>query len=298
MKLSIRQYDAQFDEKEVFNLWQENFGEVWSLDFSSFKQIISLGNHFVTTDDEKIAGFIATQTLGEKTSILTIIGNDKGLLNYATQYLKSKKAKQIQLGGGGSSYFWPGIPTNLPTLIKFFAENGWKFTEDSFDLIRNTADYQTPPFVFERLGKVKIKTAQAGDVQAVLSFEQKNFPEWLFAYKHKIDLNDLGDIFFAENNDKKIIGTVFIFSDASQSAKENQIWKKLLGDDMGGICCLGVREAMRKKGIGLALAAYATEILHDRKVGNVYVGYTWLIDWYGKLGYKVWRQYKMSWKKL
>lgn len=298
MKLSIRQYDAQSDEKEIFNLWQENFGKIWPLDHAIFSQIISPGNHFVATNEREIISFIATQTMGEKASILTIIGNDNELLNYAIEYLKSKKVKKIQLGNGGNSYFWPGIPTNLPTLIKFFAENGWKFTEDSFDLIRNTADYQTPPVVFERLGKVKIKTAQAGDVQAVLSFEQKNFPEWLFAYQHKIDLNDLGDIFFAENNDKKIIGNVFIFSDASQSAKENQIWKKLLGDDMGGIGCLGVRQDMRQKGIGLALAAYATEQLSARKVGNIYVGYTWLIDWYGKLGYKVWRQYKMSWKKL
>jgi N-acetylglutamate synthase-like GNAT family acetyltransferase len=67
---------------------------------------------------------------------------------------------------------------------------------------------------------------------------------------------------------------------------------------MGGICCLGVREDMRQKGVGLVLAAYATEKLKSRKVGNIFVGYTWLVDWYGKLGYKVWHQYKMSWKKL
>lgn len=298
MNQNIRQYNSQLDFDAVFNLWQENFGKVWPLDPATFSQIISSGNHFLTVDGGRITSFIAMQILGEKASILTIIGNDKELLNYAVEYLKSKQVKKIQLGDGGNSYFWPGIPTNLPNLIKFFTENGWEFTEDSYDLVRSTVNYQTPAFVFERLDNIKIKTVQAQDISSVISFEQKNFPEWLWAYQHKIELNDLSDIFFAEDQSHNIVGTVFIFSSASQSAKENQIWKQLLGDDMGGIGCLGVRHDARQKGVGLALAAYATEQLSTRKVGNIYVDYTWLVDWYGKLGYKVWRQYKMSWKQL
>jgi len=298
MKLNFRQYDPKLDAKKVFNLWQEKLGEIWPLDFAGFKQIIASGNHFVATDDEKIVGFIATQILGEKSSILTIMGNDNGLLNYVTQYLKSKKVKQIQLGDGGISYFWPGIPTNLPKLIRFFEDNDWEFTEDSFDLVRNLDNYQTPEFVFQRLSGINVQTANIKSVDKVLEFEKKYFSEWLSAYKRKAELNDLSDIFYAEDKNKDIVGTIFVFSADSRSAKEHQIWKQLLGDDMGGICCLGVRKDMRQKGVGLALAAYSTEMLRDRKVNNVYVGYTWLVDWYGKLGYKVWRQYKMSWKKI
>ena len=294
MKLNIRQYDPKLDAESVFKLWQENFGEHWPLELAIFNQIISSGDHFVETDNQKITGFIATQTTGEKASILTIIGENKELLNFAIQYLKSKQVKQIQLGDGGNSYFWPGIPTNLPRLMNFFEANNWQFTEDSYDLVGDVHDYQTPV----NLGQAKIEIATQKNIKNILEFENKNFPEWHSAYKHKADLGDFDDMFYAEDDDKKIAGTVFIFSADSYSAKEHQIWKQLLGEDMGGICCLGVREDMRKKGIGLAIAAYASEKLKVRKAGNVFVGYTWLVDWYGKLGYKIWRQYKMSWKQL
>ncbi|OIN89040.1 hypothetical protein AUJ59_02610 [Candidatus Beckwithbacteria bacterium CG1_02_47_37] len=298
MKPSFRQYNPKIDEVNVFNLWQENFGKIWPLELDTFNQILCSGEHFVAEENQKIIGFIATQTLGEKASILTCLGDDKELLNYVINYLKSKEVKKIQLGNGGVSYFWPGIPTNLPKLIYYFEANDWKFTEDSYDLVRNLDNYQTPEFVFQRLSGINIQTANIENIDRVLEFEKKYFPEWLLAYKHKADLQDLQDIYYAEDDNNNIVGTVFIFSSISNSAKENQIWTKLLGNNMGGIGCLGVRENMRKKGVGLALAAYATEILQTRKVGNVFVGYTWLVDWYGKLGYKVWRQYKMSWKQL
>jgi len=56
-------------------------------------------------------------------------------------------------------------------------------------------------------------------------------------------------------------------------------------------------EAVREKGIGLALAARVTELLQQRGLGMSYVGWTWLVDWYGRLGYRVWREYVMSWKR-
>ena len=74
------------------------------------------------------------------------------------------------------------------------------------------------------------------------------------------------------------------------------IWQELLGPKTGGIGTLGVREDARGRGIGLALAARTTEILRDRGLGSSYVGWTWLVDWYGKLGYRVWRKYAMSWR--
>jgi len=105
MKPSFRQYNPKIDEVNVFNLWQENFGKIWPLELDTFNQILCSGEHFVAEENQKIIGFIATQTLGEKASILTCLGDDKELLNYVINYLKSKEVKKIQLGNGGVSYF-------------------------------------------------------------------------------------------------------------------------------------------------------------------------------------------------
>jgi hypothetical protein len=55
---------------------------------------------------------------------------------------------------------------------------------------------------------------------------------------------------------------------------------------------------MRGQGIGLALAARVTEALYERGLTNSYIGWTWLIDWYGRLGYQVWQEYIMAWRQL
>jgi len=72
----------------------------------------------------------------------------------------------------------------------------------------------------------------------------------------------------------------------------------LLGQNVGELGPLGVLEAVRENGIGLALAARVTELLRERGASVRYVGWTWLVDWYGRLGYQVWREYVMSWKRL
>jgi hypothetical protein len=48
----------------------------------------------------------------------------------------------------------------------------------------------------------------------------------------------------------------------------------------------------------MALVAQATEILQARGCSTSFIGWTWLVDWYGKLGYAVWQEYIMSWKNL
>lgn len=59
-----------------------------------------------------------------------------------------------------------------------------------------------------------------------------------------------------------------------------------------------MREDRQGNGIGLALAARVTERLQSRGIATSYVGYTWLVDWYGRLGYRVWQEYRMSWKQV
>jgi ribosomal protein S18 acetylase RimI-like enzyme len=75
-------------------------------------------------------------------------------------------------------------------------------------------------------------------------------------------------------------------------------WARRLGAGTGAIGAIGVAEAARGKGAGLALLARATEALQERGLVRVYVAGTWLRDWYGKLGYRVWMDYRVSAREL
>jgi beta-N-acetylhexosaminidase len=55
---------------------------------------------------------------------------------------------------------------------------------------------------------------------------------------------------------------------------------------------------MRNRGIGLTLAAYATDVLRREGFRHSYLGYTWLEQWYGRLGYRTFRSFWMGEKAL
>jgi GNAT superfamily N-acetyltransferase len=169
------------------------------------------GDHVVATlDDERVIGFAATQmrtlpsrpATGELMALLVDPayqrrGIGHRLLTHALASLKRRDASKVQLGAGGISYFWPGVPVNLPDAWAFFTTCGWPYVEPSFDLVRRLDDYTTPPEVYKRLRlpHIAITTADASDVPDVLAFERRHFPGWLHYYEgtvfHKLFLAPL-----------------------------------------------------------------------------------------------------------
>lgn len=58
------------------------------------------------------------------------------------------------------------------------------------------------------------------------------------------------------------------------------------------------KESARGQGIGLALAAKATQLHKEAGLEIATADYTYLVEWYGRLGYSVWRKYHMIKKPL
>jgi len=121
---------------------------------------------------------------------------------------------------------------------------------------------------------------------------------WLPYYQRVTELDGYTDVVVAKDLHQEIVGTSSVMEPHATWWQHDIIWTQLLGENIGGIGPLGVAETMREKGIGLALAARVTELLQKCGVEKSYIGYTWLVDWYRKLGYRVWREYIMSWRKL
>lgn len=318
--MHIRPYHPQRDEQKVYNLWQRTLGHLWPISRPTLHYITAANeayrakDHLVAEVNGTIVGFVGTQvriypgTLEPRGELMVIMvdsayqrrGIGRTLLDQALVSLKERGVVAVQLGAGGLCYFWAGVPTNLPGAWSFFEKCGWSEKERSFDLARKLDDYATPLGVYERirLPNITITTAGRRDIPAVLAFESLHFPKWLRYFEVVVEHDDYADIVLARGSRGEIIGASFVIDSRAAWRRGDIVWEKLLGANTGGVGPLGVAEDKRENGIGLALAARVTELLRARRIATSYIGYTWLVDWYGKLGYKVWQEYIMSEKTL
>jgi beta-N-acetylhexosaminidase len=317
---AFRPYDPERDEPEAYALWQAALGSHWPVSRRTFHRVTvgsgvyEPGDHLVAQEGDRVIGFAGTQTRrvpGDERprgSILLIMvepsrqrqGIGRALLEQALGVLQQRGVIRAQLGGGGVGYFWPGVPANLPGGWEFFEACGWPYVEPSYDLVRTLGDYRTPPGIEERVReqRVTLEMAAPADAPAILEFERRCFPGWLHAFEHVADHGEYDDILFARDGRGEILGTTLVMDPRSRWRQDAFVWSELLGENTGGVGPLGVQEEARGRGIGLALAARVTRLLKQRGVATSYIGWTWLVDWYGKLSYHVWQEYRMSWKQL
>ena len=310
--IKIRAYEPEDDATQVYSLWQQSLGQHWPISYEIFHSVTvgnlayHQGDHFVAVYGEEIVGWGATQiSMAESSlegSIIALLvspayqqrGVGRMLHNHAISSLKQRGATQIQIGRG-FHYFWQGVPANLPEAWAFFQACGWQEVERSFDLVQELADYATPPDIFERLSPtITISQAMPADTPAILSFEEQHFPEWSQFFQFVLDRQAYTDVVVARELNQGIAGTVLVIDPHSPGWNDDIRWLSLLGESTGSIGTLGVAESYREQGIGLALAAHATEIMRERGLKKSYLGWTWLVDWYGKIGYQVWREYIMA----
>lgn len=296
--IETRPYISEKDLVPVLKIWEEEIGSLWPITKGEFNSIVdsSLGNqkphHLVATVENEVQGFIGVFSAEKKGSIICLISNPDinikvQLLEDALKELKSTTVNEVVLGSGAHSYFWPGIPTNLPGSFKFFQDNRFVFDSKRADLTIDLTSYETPDFVFKRLSpEIDIVSATKDDKELVLELENTNFKEWVPYYELAFKNDRSGDVLMARQKGK-IVGTIL--------AEDHHLhWEMILGSKTGSPGALGVANDMRRQGIGLALAAKATETLKKRGLKTSCLRWVSLTDWYGKLGYKVWRDYHMG----
>jgi N-acetylglutamate synthase-like GNAT family acetyltransferase len=309
-ELNIFQFDYNIDLENIYFIYNEVLGSEWPVSKVMFQNVLfnnsyyQLGDHLVIRRGNELCGFVASQVSINRhmSEIMLIIvkksyqkqGIGTKLLLESINNLKKRGIQNLQLGGGTNSYMWPGIPTNLPNAVSFFKKNGFEFTEKSYDLVR---DLDTN-FISKSLclnKSVKVEYANQKISSQLLKFEQTYFPNWYMAFEERIKNNDYNNILVGIiGND--IVSSLILLTPKSKIRSHNFIWENLLGKYMGGLSCLGVRDDFREKGIGMQMVITASNILKDLGVENSLVGWTWLTDWYKKAGYKIWREYDMSWK--
>jgi len=287
--MEIKKFEGNNYDR-IYDLWNETLGDLWPVEKEQMESRINKGVSLIAVSENKVIGFINMQYSNVKGQITLIMvdkdhqrkGVGRELLDEAKRLLNGKGTKELLVGCGAGSYFWPGTPTNLPAAVSFFKKNGLETDEVNLDMVGNLENYQTPKEVVEKVSglNLQFKLLADDDKKELIEFEKENFSDWVRYFEDSQNEN----IFIVKLNNK-IVGSVLLFG------KEGFVWNKLL-DGAGGFGALGVAESCRGKGIGLALAAKATEILRQRGVKSSFLGWTYLDKWYGKLGYEVWRKYE------
>jgi ribosomal protein S18 acetylase RimI-like enzyme len=135
------------------------------------------------------------------------------------------------------------------------------------------------------------------DAPALLEFERREFPHWLGVCQSVVDAGDFDDLLLARDRQTgEIIGSLVLYSHRSHPSRVDGFWKGKLGDPLGEIGCVGVAEAAQGRGIGTAMVARASEILQQRGVAAVHIGWVYRVNFYSRLGYEKWQAFHMSWR--
>ena len=317
----IEPFQPLTDAGEVFALWQRALGDSYPISERAFWQNTSAnplyqpGDALVARAGDQVIGFcltrfdVATTTPPQtpcpgSVSVLLVDpghrrqGLGTELLHEAETHLRRRGVTQINLGCVKLYRFWPGIPTDLTSAIAFFTAAGYRMERRVCDLVRNLADYTRPPRVSDTLARevVRIRPAADEDVAELLAFERRHFPGWEASVRLLCAVGDTNHLIVVRDHGQ-IIGSLQSFSPASRYRAANVVWEQMLGQDVGGIGAVGIAEPHRGRGLGLALCAVASQILQQRRVGNCHIDWTGHVDFYGKLGFKTWRQYWMASKQ-
>lgn len=315
----VRPFDFDRDTAAVAALWRDAQGTTWPLAADRLGAVLDAldpardGAHFVAEAGAGLLGFVATQTRrsgpaappeGYLPALLIVSaarrrGLGTALHDRALAHLREQGVRRVQLGGG-EPRFWPGVPTNLPGAEPFFRARGWAFDGLSHDLIRDLRAPHAPDPGWGRApAGIAIAVATPADIPDLLAFERREFPAWQGAYAALAARGVADDFLIARRADGALVGALILYAAArSRPPRHDVPWSALLGDDCGGLGAVGVAAAARGRGVGAALVAHGSAVLSARGVGTCCIGWTWLLDFYGRDGYRHWRSYAMSWRDL
>ncbi len=296
------------DAAQIYRIWQSTLGFKWPISESTLVKTLDIDHQNDNCislgfwHGSSLLGIAFTEIITDKsTAALTLLAIDPtrhrrgiatSLVHELSTLLRARGIISISLGAGASKLLWHGVPKSLPNACRFFQKIGFVFDETSYDLIQNISEFQIPPEVVaaQKTHQFEIEILSPKMSSEMLCFEREHFPDWHRYFEQAVGENRFLDILLARRGEE-ILGSVLL-SIAPQCPGGH--WMEFLGPNLGAFGIVGVAPTHRNHGVGLALAAQATQILRDRGIQNCFLHWTWLREWYGKLGYKVWEEYQMG----
>lgn len=199
-------------------------------------------------------------------------GYGKQLLIEAEKYIEANGYDKIILGHS-SNYLFQGIPIE-ENAQRFFEKNGYTASWTSVNMVLDLSEYNEDSVNIPEVNSIiSFRYANENDKEVLLEAVEQVNNSWTLYYKYCTN-----PILLAIE-DNRIVGfEILTLSEATfYTSKYNKV---------GSIGCVGVLKDYRDKGIGRQMVAYALKELKKAGSNMVFIGYTWLEDWYGRLGFK------------
>ena len=128
---------------------------------------------------------------------------------------------------------------------------------------------------------------------AILAFLTRTFPgRWRYDMAEAFARGaSVEDVLVLEDRAGSVEGFLASWHFGSALLGPGAHWYLALGERFGAMGPLGIAESLRGRGLGLALVAAGMAALKERGVEESAIDWTELVDFYGKLGYRVWKSY-------
>ena len=302
--MSVRDFIPEMDAAWLYGLWQRTMHLRWAISLRAMLTKLANTTLLLVAECEGLqSGFCAVDSHQKGYAGLTLLlveptsqrhGIGTGLMDRVEEKLSESGVHRLTLGAGDGDYFWPGLPREQGEAWSFFQERGFVEEESSADLIQSLEDFATPAWIEERSSASRpvFHVAERTHQHGIAAFEQLHFPAWATYFQNEMEQDRHSNILLAQGLDGAILGTLLMKHDNSVP------WTVMLEKRVGTLNTLGVAPEFQGRGIGLALAARAMEILRQRGCSHCFIQWTGLTEWYGKLGAQSWAQYQMASKLL
>jgi predicted N-acetyltransferase YhbS len=241
-------------------------------------------------------------------------GIGSALLTWAEAWLAEQGCTHARLGGSLRP-FTPGLPVELDTGL-FFDRRGyqgqaggsvdWDVAHDLGEYEIPNAKYQTPALptggLWLRAGasvsNADIRAAQPGQEEAVLEFFNRSFPgRWQFEFLEFVrEAGRMSDYMLLWTG-RGVDGFARLTFEDSERPIE-RFHMRHLPRPWGQLGPIGVSDDCRGQGYGGALLDAGLRRLRECSVRGCVIDWTSLVDFYGKFGFKPYRQYAMLLKSL
>lgn len=285
------------------------------------------GHHFVIRDESAVIAFAATyiqppppsQPSSPPKGLIAVVlsaqpgrGHGTALLNHAQTFLCSHGCTTISIGSSLPRFF-PGLPTDIsPHSQTFFLNRGFlpavsptargDHARDLFihsSRIPNSHSTARIARAAERGITLRAWTAE-GEAECLVR-QRANFGAyagWVAGYEALAAAGLHGQVMVAHAADGRQVAWAMMLEPGARVWLPELAFPRLLGEKTGLISCVGVDEASRGEGVGLALVAAAVEELGRRGVEGVFVDWVTLVGWYEKVGLETWREYRtVEWRR-
>jgi GNAT superfamily N-acetyltransferase len=304
---------------ELMRLWNEEWGEslpmrekILEQNVLSDPNVAEAGTWLAIDESAgQAVGYVVTKVWQDQASGLEF-GRDDGylhtllvapayrrrgigteLLARAEAALRDQGTKRVHVGNDFHLRIVPGVPA--PSLItsNWLMKRGYEQQAVVYDLFNDTADEaEHNPQELPRFEGVTFRMLKGEEANKLISFLRRCFPgRWEYQTLDYWKRGGTGREFIICEKGQEIIGFCRINDAHSPLLAQNIYWSELFEQELGGIGPLGIDERFRGYGYGLAIVKAGIHFLQKRGIHKSVIDTTPYADFYGKLGYTIWRTY-------